>query len=88
MAYDLEIGNGWIRGRVDLERISKISEKLVRSRLYISDSEYVDSLVGFIAKDMGLKLKRVTERDLKRIEEILSKGESLSQIVLQSREPS
>lgn len=71
-----------------MERISKISEKLVRSRLYISDSEYVDSLVGFIAKDMGLKLKRVTERDLKRIEEILSKGESLSQIVLQSREPS
>jgi len=39
-----------------------------------------------IAEGMGLKLRTVTEEDLKRLEEVLSKGEPLSKIILENRE--
>ncbi len=61
--------------------ITGISEKLVKAGLYTAKGERVDE----IASKLGLKITKITDRDLKKVRKILSKGEPLSKIVIKTR---
>ncbi|MDI6655824.1 MAG: hypothetical protein QME59_08100 [Candidatus Hydrothermarchaeota archaeon] len=61
--------------------VAELSEKLVQSGLYTTKKEEVEEL----AKKLKFEIKKVTDRDFEKVREILSKGEPLSKIVIQTR---
>lgn len=69
-----------------MERVAKLGERLVDLGPYVLRGDVASDMVREIAEGMGLKLRTVTEEDLKRLEEVLSKGEPLSKIILENRE--
>ncbi len=61
--------------------ISELSEKLVKTGLYTSKGEKVVE----IANRLKLEIRKTSKKDIEKVKKILSKGEPLSKIVMQTR---
>ncbi len=65
----------------DEDIIVQLSAKLIKSGIYTSKTDAIED----IAKKLGVKISKIADKDLKRAQKILSRGEPLSKIVISSR---
>ena len=61
--------------------VAELSEDIVKSSQYVSKGREVEE----IAKKLGIKVEKVESEYLRRVRKILSKGEPLSEIVMEHR---
>ncbi|MFQ6119138.1 MAG: hypothetical protein ACE5KE_04520 [Methanosarcinales archaeon] len=59
-------------------------KEIIKPIAYSADESR--EIIRNIAKTLGLELKKVTSKDLERVRKILSVGQPLSKIVIESRE--
>ena len=61
--------------------VVELLEKIAKSALYISKGVEIEG----IAKERGIKVRKIENADMERVSKILSKGEPLSKIIIEHR---